>query len=194
MNYRQIKAIEMKNKKRFLELNKDLNDKAGIYILTREDEDGFRFAYIGQAKHILTRLASHLRGYQHIDLSLKKHGLYHFANPHGWRVDFFNCSEDKLDEYEQEYILKYANLGYQLRNKTTGSQGKGKKKLDEYKPSKGYRDGLVQGRKNASREVAHWFDKHLNVSTKKEPPTVNQQKALDKFQDFLDFYQKGDEK
>lgn len=39
--------------------------------MVRTDENGFRYAYIGQAVHILTRLAQHLVGYQHIDLSLK---------------------------------------------------------------------------------------------------------------------------
>ena len=41
--------------------------------------------------------------------------------------------------------------------------------------------------KNCSKEMAHLFDLHLEVTTKKNPPTVNQQKALDKFNDFLNF-------
>ena len=44
------------------------------------DEEGIKYAYIGQAKHILTRLAQHLTGYQHIDLSIRKHGLYSNRN------------------------------------------------------------------------------------------------------------------
>ena len=71
-NFRQAKAIESKNKKRLLAINPKLNEQSGIYFLTRVDEDGFKYAYVGQAKHILTRLAQHLVGYQHIDLSLKK--------------------------------------------------------------------------------------------------------------------------
>ena len=35
--------------------------------------------------------------------------------------------------------------------------------------------------------IAHLFDKHLVVSTKKNPPTVNQQKALDKFMNFINW-------
>lgn len=188
MNYRQRMVIEAQYQKRWLELNPNLTNNSGIYFLTREDEDGFIYAYIGQARHILKRLAEHLLGYQHIDLSLKSHKLYSDINPYGWKVDFVECPIEELDEKEQFYIRKYANDGYQLRNKTTGSQGKGKKKLDEYRPTKTYRDGLEQGRKNASKEIAHLFELHLDVVTKKEPPNKNQQKALEKFQEFLDYH------
>ena len=74
MNYRQIKAIEQKNKQRILAVCSNVTETSGIYILIRE-ENGFKYAYVGQAKHLLTRLAQHLSGYQHIDLSIKKHGL-----------------------------------------------------------------------------------------------------------------------
>lgn len=74
MNYRQIKAIEQKNKKRILAVNPETDEGSGIYFLTRTDENGIRYAYIGQAKHLLTRLSQHLSGYQHIDLSLKNMG------------------------------------------------------------------------------------------------------------------------
>ena len=88
-NYKQRLAIEAKNKNRWLAVNPDLNDKSGIYILTRE-ENGFKYAYIGQAKHILTRLAQHLVTFQRIDLSLKAHGLYSEDNPTGWKVGAIN--------------------------------------------------------------------------------------------------------
>ena len=95
--FRQAKAIEQKNKQRLLAVNPKLDDESGIYFLTREDEQGFRYAYIGQAVHILTRLAQHLVGYQHIDLSLKKHGLYSEDNPCGWNVHFINYPTTILD-------------------------------------------------------------------------------------------------
>lgn len=186
-NYKQRLAIESKNKKRWLAVNPNLNDQSGIYILTRE-EDGFKYAYIGQAKHILIRLAQHLVGYQHIDLSLKKHGLYSDDNQTGWKVGAINYPIEELDEKEQFYILKYAQYGYQLRNKTSGSQGEGKKQIDEYRPQKGYRDGLKQGYKNASKEIANLFDKHLEYKTKSEKPNKNQEKAKEKFEKFLNFY------
>lgn len=182
MNYRQIKAIEAKNKNRLLEINLKLDDRSGIYFLTRIDEDDIKYAYIGQAKHILTRLAQHLTGYQHIDLSLKKHGLYTTDNPHGWQINSVHCSEDKLDELEQYYIKMYANYGYQLRNKTSGGQGEGKKQIDEYRPAKGYRDGLEQGRKNLARELTGIIDKHLVISLK--PGKENNKVSIKQFEKF----------
>jgi hypothetical protein len=193
MNYRQIKAIENKYKQELLKVNDGLNEQSGIYFLTRTDEEGFRYAYIGQAKHVLSRLANHFTGYQHIDLSLKKHGLRSVKNPCGWNVGFLNYPEDMLDAMEQKFIKQYADAGYQLRNKTSGSQGKGKTQIDEYRPTKGYRDGIDQGKKNCSREIAHLFDLHLVVTTKSNPPTVNQKKALDKFNDFLNYYKGTDD-
>ena len=192
-NYRQIKAIEAKNKQKLLSVNPSLNDESGIYFLVRQDENGMRFAYIGQAKHILTRLAQHLSGYQHIDLSLKKHGLFSQWNLHGWRIGFLHFPEHELDEMEQKYIKKYANKGYQLRNKTAGGQGEGKVQIDEYKSPKGYRDGLEQGYRNASRDIAHLFSKHLNVSIKSDKPNKVQEKALSKFYDFLGYHKEGEE-
>ena len=91
-----------------------------------------------------------------------------------------------LDEMEQKYIKQYANAGYQMRNSTAGSQGKGKHGLDNQKPSRSYYDGLSQGRKNAQRFVADLFAKHLSYTTKKQPPTKLQEKALQKFKDFLE--------
>ena len=187
-NFRQAKAIESKNKKRLLAINTTLDEQSGIYFLIRTDENGIKYAYIGQAKHLLTRLAQHLVGYQHIDLSLRKHGLYAEGKEYGWNVFFLHFTESELDEKEQFYIKQYAKNGYQLRNKTAGGQGEGKAQIDDYKPVKGYRDGLQQGYKNASREIANLFEKHLNVSRKSEKPNKNQEKALAKFNDFLNFH------
>lgn len=187
MDYRQIKAIEQKNKKRLLEVNQRLDNSSGIYFLTRVDDNGIKYAYIGQAKHILTRLAGHLAGYQHIDISLKKHGFYSEENPCGWKVNFLHFQESQLDEMEQHYIKEYALNGYQLRNKTAGGQGEGKAQIDEYRPVKGYRDGLEQGRKNLARELRHIIDKHLVVSLK--PEKANNKvsiKQLEKFNEMLE--------
>lgn len=186
-NYKQRLAIEEKNKKRWLAVNPDLNDKSGIYILTRE-ENGFKYAYIGQAKHILTRLAQHLVTFQRIDLSLKAHGLYSEDNPTGWKVGAINYPIEELDEKEQFYILKYAQYGYQLRNLTSGSQGQGKEKIADYRPAKGYRDGIKQGYKNASKEISHLFDLHLDYKPKSDRPNKNQEKAMQKFEDFLNYH------
>lgn len=167
--FKQAKAIEKKNKERMLKVNPKLNEDSGIYFLTRTDENGFRYAYIGQAIHILTRLSQHLVGYQHIDLSLKKHGLYDEENnKFGWKVDFMLYRDTELDEVEQYWIKKYANLGYQLRNKTSGSQGEGKSQIADFKAARGYRDGLEQGRKNLAKELSHIAEKHLTIAIRED--------------------------
>lgn len=167
-NARQRYAIEQKNRKRLLQVNPNLDDNSGIYFLTRVDDNGFKYAYIGQAVHILQRLTGHLVGYQHIDLSLKKHGLYSIENPYGWKIGFMHFPVSQLDEKEQYYIKMYADNGYQLRNKTSGSQGEGKAQIDEYRPQKGYRDGIKQGRKNLARELSSIAEKHLEIRLKPE--------------------------
>ncbi len=186
VNYRQIKAIEKKNKERILALNPRVSEMSGIYFLTRQ-EDGIKYAYIGQAKHLLTRLAQHLSGYQHIDLSIKKHGLWDFDNPCGWNVEVLYCLEEELDENEKKFIKEFADMGFQLRNKTLGGQGEGKSGLDNQKPSRGYHDGLKQGYKNAQKYVANLFEKHLNYSKKSDKPNKNQEKALAKFEEFINW-------
>jgi hypothetical protein len=184
MDMRQIKAVEKANKELILKVCPDVPERSGIYFLLRE-ENGFKFGYVGQAKHLLTRLAQHLRGYQHIDLSIRKHGLFSDGNKTGYKIFFLEVPDDKLDEMEQKYIKQYANAGYQMRNKTSGSQGEGKQGISANRQSKGYYDGLEQGKKKCREYVADLFDKHLVVSTKKNPPTKLQEKALQKFVDFI---------
>lgn len=186
MNYRQIYAIEQKNKQRILAVNPKVPETSGIYIFNRE-ENGFKFCYVGQAKNLLQRLAQHLNGYQHIDLSLKKRGLYSENNPFGWRIWFELCGIEHLDSKEQEWIYTCAHKGYQLLNKTTGSQGEGKRGLDNQKSPKGYHEGLAQGYKNAQKYVANLFEKHLDYSQKSKKPNKNQEKAMAKFREFLDW-------
>lgn len=188
--FRQAKAIEKKNKERFLEVNRNLNETSGIYILTRKDENGFRYAYIGQAVHVLTRLAQHLVGYQHIDLSLKKHGLYSKENKYGWTVDSFSYQEKDLDAQEQYWIKRYADMGFQLRNKTSGSQGEGKAQIDDYRPHKGYRDGLEQGRKNLARELSNIAQKHLVIGLK--PEKAGNKVSERQFEKFKELLKTGD--
>lgn len=188
--FRQAKAIEAKNKKRLLEVNPYLNEGSGIYFLTRTDENGFKYAYVGQAVHILTRLAQHMVGYQHIDLSIKKHGLYSADNPYGWKVDYSVCDPKMLDRKEQYWIKKYADLGYQLRNKTSGSQGEGKTQIDDYRPQKGYRDGIKQGRKNMARELSSIAEKHLKIELRADK--ANNKVSQKQYEKFMDLLKAGD--
>lgn len=190
MNYkklRQAKAIEVANRKRLLKINPKLDDGSGIYFLTRTDENEIPYFYIGQAVHIIQRMCSHLTGYQHIDLSIKKRGFYSKENPYGWKINFIHYPVEQLDNMEQYWILEYTKKGYQCRyNKTSGSQGEGKEKINEFRPAKGYRDGLQQGKITLARELKHIIDTHLNVSIR--PEKTNNKvsiKALEKFNELL---------
>lgn len=191
-NYRQAKAIEKSNKERLLKLNTDLNDHGGIYFLTREDENGFLFAYIGQSCEsagILTRLAQHLVGYKsHIDLSLRKHKLYDSEkNPYGWKVGAINYPDSKLDEMEQYWIKEYANRGYQLRNVSLGGQGQGRNMINPTKAPRTYTEGKREGRKQLAKELSHIIDKHLVVAIRanKAGNKVSQEQ-FEKFKYLLD--------
>lgn len=184
---RQAKAIESENRKRLLKINPKLNDKSGIYFLTRTDENNISYFYIGQAVRITQRMCGHLVGYQYIDLSLKKRGFYSDDNPYGWKLNFINYPESELDKWEQYWILEYTKKGYQCRyNKTAGGQGEGKEKINEFKPSKGYRDGIQQGRKNLARELSNIAEKHLKIELRADKANNKvSQKQFEKFKELL---------
>lgn len=192
---RQAKAIESENRKRLLKINPKLNDKSGIYFLLREDENGFKFAYVGQAKSVLQRLTSHLAGYeQHIDLSLRKHKLYDKEkNPYGWRVEFLNFSESQLDEKEKYYIKLYADNGYQLRNVSIGGQGGNRDSgsIGERKAPKGYLQGIQQGRKNLARELSNIAEKHLKIELREDK--ANNKVSQKQYEKFMDLLKVGEE-
>ena len=186
-NIAQAKAIEKSNKQRLLKVNPKLDDESGIYFLTRTDEDNISYFYIGQAVHILTRLAQHLVGYQHIDLSIKKRGLYSADNPYGWKVNFMHYPKSELDKWEQYWILEYTKRGYQCRyNKTGGGQGEGKEKINEFRPAKGYRDGIKQGKINLARELSSIAEKHLKIEIREDKRNNKvSQKQFEKFKELM---------
>ena len=189
-NIAKVKAIEKQNKERLLKVNPKLNERSGIYFLLRTDENGFRFAYIGQAVKILTRLASHMTGYeQHIDLSLRKHKLYdEQKNPHGWRVEFLNFPESELDEKEKYYIKLYSDKGYQLRNVSLGGQGENRASgsIGERKAPKGYMQGIQQGKKVLAKELSHIAEKHLKIEIREDKKNNKvSQKQFEKFKELM---------
>ena len=185
-NFRQIKARELAYKRAWLKQRDDITDDSGIYILARVDENKFIYAYVGQAKHILTRLAQHCMGYsQHIDKSIKSHGLYNKENnPFGWYVnEIIPCPEDMLDKIEMQYIKEYADRGYQLRNKTGGSQGVGKFSIDSSPTPKGYYDGKRKGYEECRKYVREMFDRYLVYFAKQGK--IAERKS-EEFKEFLD--------
>lgn len=169
VNYKQLYAIKKNNEKRILSVCPRMKNQSGIYFYTRTDENGISYFYIGQSVDCLERNVSHLSGYQHIDLSIKKRGFYSEENPYGWKLDFIHYPREKLDEMEQYWILEYTKKGYQCRyNKTAGGQGAGKEKINEFKPAKGYYDGIKQGKKSLAKELSHIAEKHLEIRLKPE--------------------------
>lgn len=183
-----------RHKKKLVEHFGGITNESGIYILTREDY-GLKFAYIGQAKHILDRLASHLEGHKdHIDKSLKKHGLYDKeSNPQGWRLSkTLRINLDELNEVERTLINMYGNTGYQLLNKTSGGQDSEKQGIAPNKEPKGYYDGLRQGYLNARRDVAKLFKANL-IAQINGKEGVRKQKALEKFLDFINVGEESNE-
>jgi len=174
-------CAQAENEKRILEVCQNADYRSGIYAFTRYD-DGFKYAYVGQAKNLLRRIAQHLSGYQHIDLSIKKRGFYSERNPTGWYVEIARlCDEFLLDEMERDCIKSYAGSGFQLLNKTSGGQGEGKTAIAEQKPSRGYYDGLEQGGRNERRDLRKIF-KHLHIMPK---TSRYGEKAMDKFEEFM---------
>ena len=189
-NFKKAKAIEKANKERLTKSFPSLNGGSGVYFMTRIDENGFKYAYIGQSNShngILSRCAQHLVGYkQHIDRSLQKYKLYdEKENPFGWKMGCRNYPDKELDNMEQLWIKKYADAGYQLRNVSLGGQGEGRNMINETKPAKGYREGVAYGKKQLAKELSHIIDLHLNISLKKPDNKVSQ-KALEKFYGLLD--------
>ena len=183
-NIAKAKAIQRQNIQRLKKLNPNIDNKSGIYFLTRNEPQ----IYIGQARHLDERLASHLSGYeQHIDRSLKVHGLYSEDNPYGYKVNFLHYPESKLDEMEQYYIQLYSEKGWALKNKTAGSQGVGKVKIADFKPAKGYHDGIKAGRRSLARELSSIIDKHLTVTLRENKANnKTSQKMFEKFKELLD--------
>lgn len=188
-NYKQIFAIRKANEEKIKKLCPEARQDSGIYCFYRIDENNFRFCYIGQASkdNLLSRCASHLEGYkQHIDLSIRKYGLYdEEKNQHGYKLKILcYCLAEECDEMEQFYIRQYAEDGWQLKNVEIGGK-KDKTDLNERKPGKGYRDGIAQGRKNIQKEIKTLFDKYLTYDIKGKPNKIKQRK-YDEFTAFLD--------
>lgn len=187
-NYLRAKAIEQKNKEQILRICPDMQDRSGIYMFYRADENGNVFArYIGKSEtSLIERCASHLNGYkQHIDKSIKNHGLWSEDNPTGWQVCVLEyCLPQECNEREQWYIRFCQKIGASLHNVESGGTT-GKTDINERKPTRGYRDGVAQGERNVIKKIANLFDLHLKAVTKADKPSKNAIKALEKFNQLL---------
>lgn len=120
-NYKQIYAIKAEREGRIKKICPNIPYSSGIYVFYRTDEAQIRRAYCGQAINLCERCASHLGEYDHIALSLKKHGFYSGENPYGWKLAFKTCPKSELDEREVATIKSFADDGFQMYNVTAGS-------------------------------------------------------------------------
>lgn len=194
-NYRRALAIQRTNEERLAKLLPNIPARSGIYIFYRT-ENNIKYAYVGQAKNLKSRTAQHLTGYQHIDLSIKKHGLYDVdKNQNGYKLKIYEFPVEQLDEKEREYIQKAVKHGYQLRNKTVGGQDVGKSGIaDNERQTKGYQEGLHNGFNNCLKLVKEFFDKYLTFDMKE--PKYNKQGKIyhtkkRKMEEFAELLQKG---
>ncbi|MCI8378697.1 MAG: GIY-YIG nuclease family protein [Lachnospiraceae bacterium] len=187
LNYKQIYAMKAERESRIKKICPNIPCSSGIYVFYRTDEAQIRRAYCGQAINLCERCASHLAEYDHIALSLKKHGFYKEDNPYGWKLQFKTCPKSELDEREVQTIKQFADAGFQMYNVTAGSQGAGKKITGDYKPPKTYREGIQAGKKSLARELSQIIGKHLTVRLKEEKQNnKTSQKQLEKFNRLLD--------
>ena len=186
-NYKKIYAMKNERENRIKKICPKIPYSRGIYVFDRTDEANIRRAYCGQAVNLCERCAAHLAEYDHIALSLKKHGFYSADNPYGWKLQFKTCSKNELDEREVATIKQFADAGFQMYNVTAGGQSAGKLVTGQYKPPKTYREGVQIGRKNMARELSHIIDTHLTVSLKEEKQNNKvSQRAFDKFNELLE--------
>jgi hypothetical protein len=187
-NYKQIYAIKAEREGRIKKICPNIPYSSGIYVFYRTDEAQIRRAYCGQAINLCERCASHLGEYDHIALSLKKHGFYSGENPYGWKLAFKTCPKSELDEREVATIKSFADDGFQMYNVTAGSQSIGKLVTGQYKQPKTYSQGVQQGRKNLAKELSNIADKHLVISLKPEKSGNKvSESQLVKFMELLKF-------
>lgn len=185
-DFRKVFAMKAEREKKIKKICPDIPNSSGIYVFCRIDEAGIRRAYCGQAVNLLERCASHLGEYDHIALSLKKHGFYSNENPYGWKLDYRTYPKSELDDKEVKTIKSFADNGFQMYNVTAGSQGKGKQVTGQYKQPKTYSQGVQQGRKNMARELSSIAEKHLKIEIRENKKHNKiSQKQYEKFMDLL---------
>ena len=93
--------------------------------------------------------------YSSKEKSMKAHGLYSEENKNGYKIDFFHCPVSQLDEKEREYIQKAIDAGWIVKKSRLAVDRMKVRKIADYRPAKGYRDGIQQGKKTLARDLSH---------------------------------------
>ena len=193
-DYKKKYAVEAKAKREILELYPQITEDSGIYLFLRKDAEKGVCVYVGQAKHLLTRLAQHLTARittkgecSHIDNSLYNRGLYSEENKDGWKIKFDYYDISQLDEIERKEIAEAQAKGYYLYNITNGGQNAGKYDINARRQTKlkRYKHGKEQGYQKAQAEVRNYFDKYLDYTIKGKP-NKTKEKKLQQFKEWLE--------
>lgn len=191
VNYRQVFARKKQAETTLKKYCPTIENKSGIYIFYRYTYDGKWKMYIGQSVALIDRLVSHINGYSHIDISLRKWGWYNKnTNPYGWSIHYYYCPKNELDNMERAEIKKWLDKGVPLYNITSGGQNEGKTDINERKSSKGYFDGVKYGQLKIKKQVQTYFDKYLDYSIKPKPNKIKEKK----YAEFTEFLQEKPEK
>ena len=184
-NYKQIFAKQKQYEDIVKKACPSIDNKSGVYFYTRTDlVTGEKLAYIGLARNLLARCCQHMLGYQHIDISIRKRGLYSKDNEGGWKLNCLHFPEHLIEEKERFYIEQYQKANVTLLNIEGGGR-QGKVDIAERKPTKTYTDGLKQGRKNAVREVKVFFEKYLDFSIRLPSNKIKERK-YNEFKEWLE--------
>ena len=193
-DYKKKYAVEAKAKREILAYKPNITEASGIYLFMRKDAEKGVCVYVGQAKHLLTRLAQHLTARittkgecSHIDNSLYNRGLKSQRNPDGWELCVHYCDIKDLNETERQAIAQAQENGWTLYNITSGGQDAGKYDINERRQTKlkRYSNGKQYGYEKARAEVKQMFDKYLDYSVKGKPNKIKEKK-LQQFKEWLE--------
>ena len=182
-NWKQLYALKKQYGEIIKKIAPNIENRAGIYVWYRKK---YCF-YAGQSVKLLDRSIQHLQQHDHLGLSIRKHGLYdEIKNPYCWNLIYCYCDESELNQKERETIARWGghNIAYNI---TSGGQDAGKVDINQRAATKGYHDGLHQGRKKALEEIATLFEKYLDYSIKGETSKVKERK-LSEFKNLLEEY------
>lgn len=179
MDYNKIFAIRNSYRIKLLKLCPELNNRCGIYIWCRKNENGNTDRYVGQTIGVFVeRQISHLTAtgkLSHFDKSLKAHKLYSEDNPNGWNIEkLIQCDKNDLDKLEQYYINCYKpshNItgGGQINKATDINKRDNKKCLS-------YRNGVARGQNQSLDTIRIYFDKYLDYIIKGKPTKIKERK------------------
>ena len=188
MKDKQRFAILRDNERLIKKICPDACRASGIYLFYRMNEENEQCFYVGQAKDLLQRTASHIMGRkQHLDKSIYVHKFYSPENPTGWKLKILKtCHPSELDLLEQQYIQYFLGKGFKSYNVAGGGQiDKAGDVGERFEVKlKNYKTGKNKGYEKAREQVKVYFDKYLDYSIKGKPTKIKERK-MQEFADFL---------